>query len=199
MDKPKSLIRLEENFGKLPSVGKKTAERYAYALFEMDDDELSEFVDSIKDLKTNISICPICGMYVENKKCPICDDPDRDGSKLMVVSYPKDVLSIEKSEGYKGLYHILNGEISINRGQNINDLNIPSLIERLEQNKEITEIIIATNPTIEGETTSLYLAKVLTKFNLTITRLAYGLQMGGNIDYTDQLTLLKALEGRQKI
>ena len=116
----------------------------------------------------------------------------------MVVSYPKDVYSIENSEGFNGVYHVLNGEISITNSDNIEQLNIDSFLKRIEEG-QIKEIILATNPTIDGETTALYLAKLLKKYNVSITRLAYGLQMGGNLDYTDQLTLKKALEGRRKI
>ena len=141
--------------------------------------------------------CPKCGMLIEDR-CEICEDDNRDHSLLMVVSYPKDVYSIEKSEGFNGIYHVLNGEISISNSDNIEELNIDSLVDRIKK-EEIKEVILATNPTIDGETTALYLAKTLKDLNVNITRLAYGLQMGGNLDYTDQLTLKKALEGRRKI
>ena len=198
MEKLKALQRLEDSLAKLPSVGHKSAERMAYALLEMDDEDIVEFSNALKDLKANIKHCPICGMLMDESGCEVCSSPDRDQTTIMVVSYPKDVISLEKSEGYRGLYHVLNGEISMSKGVQIEDLNIPSLIERIEKNN-VKEIILATNPTIDGETTALYLAKKLEKYNLNITRLAYGLQMGGNLDYTDNLTLLKALEGRRKI
>lgn len=198
MEKLKALLRVEESLGKLPSVGKKSAERMAYALLDMDEEDLIEFSSALRDLKSSISFCPKCGMISEDNECPICDDPDRDQTTLLVVAYPKDVISIDKSEGYKGLYHVLNGEISIGKGKTVEELNIPNLLNRIEEGK-IKEVIIATNPTIDGETTSLYIARLLSKYPIEVTRLAYGLQMGGNIDYTDQLTLLKALEGRRKI
>lgn len=198
MNKPKSLERLEESLAKLPSVGKKSAERMAYAMLNMEDDDLAEFSSAIKDLKSSIHRCQICGMMSDKDECEICKDESRDHSLLMVVSYPKDVYSIEKSEGYGGIYHVLNGEISISKNNQIDDLNIDSLLKRVESG-QIKEIILATNPTIDGETTALYLANMLKKYNINTTRLAYGLQMGGNLDYTDQLTLLKALEGRRKI
>lgn len=198
MDKLKPLIRLEDSLSKLPSVGKKSAERMAFAMLEMSDEDLEEFAASVKELKANIHKCPTCGMLSDEEYCEICSSPLRDKSTLMVVSYPKDVISIEKSNGYQGLYHVLNGELCLSKGKDASSLNIDKLIERIEEG-QIKEVIMATNPTIDGETTALYLTKLLESYNLTITRLAYGLQMGGNIDYTDQLTLLKALEGRRKL
>lgn len=198
MEKLKPLIRLEDSLSKLPSVGRKSAERMAFAMLEMSDEDLEEFAASIKELKEGIHICPKCGMLSDEEYCEICSDPSRDQSLVMVVSYPKDVLSIEKSEGYHGLYHVLNGEICLAKGKDASKLNIESLIEKVASGN-IKEVIMATNPTIDGETTALYISKLLEPYNITITRLAYGLQMGGNIDYTDQLTLLKALEGRRKV
>ena len=198
MEKLKALIRLEESLAKLPSVGKRSAERMAYAMLNMDDDDLAEFSDAIKNLKQSIHVCPICGFLTEGENCEICDDPDRDQSVLMVVSYPKDVIAFENAESYRGLYHVLNGAISVSKGASIEDLNIASLMERIN-NGNFKEVIIATNPTIEGETTALYIAKLIADKVPTVTRLAYGLQMGGNLDYTDSLTLSKAVEGRRKL
>ena len=198
MEKLKGLIRLEESLAKLPSVGKRSAERMAYAMLNMDDDDLAEFSDAIKNLKQSIHVCPICGFLTEVENCEICDDPDRDQSVLMVVSYPKDVIAFENAESYRGLYHVLNGAISVSKGASIDDLNISSLMDRIEKGN-FKEVIIATNPTIEGETTALYLAKLISGKVEQVTRLAYGLQMGGNLDYTDSLTLSKAVEGRRKL
>ena len=198
MEKLKALIRLEESLAKLPSVGKRSAERMAYAMLNMDDDDLAEFSDAIKNLKQSIHVCPICGFLTEGENCVICDDQDRDQSVLMVVSYPKDVIAFENAESYRGLYHVLNGAISISKGASIEDLNINSLMDRIEKGN-FKEVIIATNPTIEGETTALYLAKLISGKVEIVTRLAYGLQMGGNLDYTDSLTLSKAVEGRRKL
>ena len=198
MEKLKALIRLEESLAKLPSVGKRSAERMAYAMLNMEDDDLAEFSDAIKNLKQSIHVCPICGFLTEGENCEICDDPDRDQSVLMVVSYPKDVIAFENAESYRGLYHVLNGAISVSKGASIEDLNIASLLERIN-NGNFKEVIIATNPTIEGETTALYIAKLIADKVETVTRLAYGLQMGGNLDYTDSLTLSKAVEGRRKL
>ena len=198
MEKLKALVRLEESLAKLPSIGRRSAERIAYAMLNMDDEDLAEFSDAIKSLKQSIHVCPVCGFLSEKDKCEICSSNERDQETLMVVSYPKDVIAFESAETYHGLYHVLNGVISINRGSSIEDLNINSLIERVN-NQHFKEVIIATNPTIEGETTALYIAKLIENKVGVITRLAYGLQMGGNLEYTDSLTLSKAVEGRRKI
>ena len=194
MEKLKALVRLEESLAKLPSVGRRSAERMAYAMLNMEDDDLEEFSDAVKNLKKSIHVCPICGFLTEKEKCVICEDQDRDQDTLMIVSYPKDVIAFENAEYYTGLYHVLNGTISSN---NVEELTNP-LLKRLDEH-HFKEVIIATNPTIEGETTALYLAKIIGNKVDSITRLAYGLQMGGNLDYTDALTLSKAVEGRRKI
>ena len=198
MEKLKALVRLEESLAKLPSVGRRSAERMAYAMLNMEDDDLAEFSDAIISLKKSIRVCPICGFLTEEENCVICNDENRDQSVLMVVSYPKDVIAFENAESYNGLYHVLNGVISLNKGGTIEDLNLSSLVERVN-NGGFKEVIIATNPTIEGETTALYIGKLLEGKVPTVTRLAYGLQMGGNLDYTDSLTLSKAVEGRRKL
>ena len=194
----KSLERLEESFNKLPSIGKRSAERLAYSILDMSNDDVDEFCNALKGVKNKIHVCPVCGAYTEDELCDICADSSRDKSVLLVVSYPKDVISFEAMNTYKGLYHVLGGIISVQNGKSIDELNIPGLIERVKDG-EVKEIIIATNPTIEGETTAIYLSKVLKDYVPNITRLAYGLQMGGTLDYTDSLTLAKAIEGRRKI
>ena len=198
MKKLKSLERLEDSFNKLPSIGRKSAERLAYSMVEMSDEDVKEFSDALLNLKEKLKVCPICGNLTEEDICDICSDPDRDQTKIMVVSYAKDLIAFENSEGYNGLYHVLNGVISVSKGKGIDELNIDSLVKRVEKGT-IKEVIIATNPTIEGEATGIYLSKLLSPYVETVTRLAYGLQMGGNLDYTDSLTLSKAFEGRRKI
>ena len=198
MDKLKALVRLEESLNKLPSVGKKSAERMAFAMLEMDKEDLEEFSEAIKAINEKIHICPICGNITEDEYCSICTDKDRDQSTLMVVSSPKDIIAFENAEGFDGLYHVLGGTISISKGKGIEDLNIASVFKRIDEG-EIKEVILATNPTVDGETTALYLAKLLENKNVNVTRLAYGLPMGGNLDYADSLTLAKAIEGRRKI
>ena len=198
MERLKSLENLIENLYKLPGVGKKSAERMAYSLLEFSDEDLKSIAKAIAELKDNIHFCPICGMITDIDGCYICDDKNRDESTLMVVSFPKDVMSIEKSDSYHGQYHVLNGELSLAKGMTLDRLNIDSLLKRLDDG-HFEEVILATNPTVDGETTSMYLAKLLQKYNVKVTRLAYGLQIGGNLDYVDPLTLSKALEGRHKI
>ena len=198
MQNLKSLEVLSEQLAKLPGVGKKSAERMAYSMLSFTSEDLSDIADAIKSLKDKIHFCPICGMISDIDGCYICDDSTRDQSLLMVVSYPKDVMSLEKSGAFNGQYHVLNGELCLSKGINPQDLNIDALLDRLDKG-EIKEVILATNPTVDGETTSMYLAKLLEKYNVNVTRLAYGLQMGGNLDYVDPLTLSKALEGRRKI
>ena len=194
----KSLERLQESLAKLPSVGKRSAERMAFAMLEMDDEDLNEFADAIKELKEKIHFCKICGCITEDDVCEICADKERDRSTLMVVSSPKDVFAFENTEGYNGLYHVLGGTISLSKGVGVEDLNVDTLVSRVDEG-EIKEIIIATNPTVDGETTALYLAKLLKDKPVNVTRLAYGLPMGGHLDYADALTLAKAIEGRRKI
>ena len=198
MDRLKALERLQESLAKLPSVGKKSAERMAFAMLEMEDDDLNEFADAVKSLKSSIHKCPICGNFTEEDECYVCKDKERDQTTLMVVASPKDVMSFELSDGYHGLYHVLGGTISISKGMDVEKLSIPSLLERIEKGN-IKEVIIATNPTIDGETTALYISKLLEKYDVNVTRLAYGLPMGGNLEYADALTLAKAIEGRRKI
>lgn len=194
----KALERLTDAFNTLPSVGRKSAERMAYAILEMDESSVKEFANALLNVKNKIHKCPICGNLTENEICDICSDPARDKSTLLVVSYPKDVFAFEKTGEYKGLYHVLNGVISISKGRSIQDLNIASLLDRVKDGA-IKEVVIATNPTIEGETTALYISKLIEKFGIKVTRIAYGVPMGGNLDYADAITLTKALQGRTKI
>lgn len=198
METLRSLENLIENLYKLPGIGKKSAERMAYSLLEFDEEELQEIAKAISELKSKIHFCPTCGMITDIDGCYICDDKDRDESTIMVVSYPKDVISLERSNAYHGQYHVLNGELSLSKGMDVSALNVDSLFKRLEQGN-VNEVILATNPTLDGETTSKYLAKLIEKYNIKTTRLAYGLQIGGNLDYVDPLTLSRALEGRNKI
>ena len=198
MEKLKALTRLEESLVKLPSVGRRSAERMAYALLSMDEEDLNEFSDALKSLKQSIHVCPICGFLTDGEQCEICSSGEREKDVLMIVSYPKDVIAFENAETYHGLYHVLNGALSLGKGGSVDNLNISSLLDRVNNN-HFNEVIIATNPTIEGEATALYIAKLLEDKVDNVTRLAYGLQMGGNLEYTDSLTLSKAIEGRRKL
>ena len=194
----KSIEELTDAFGRLPGIGPKSAEKLAYAVIEMDDEVVESFINALKNAKENVHHCKICGIYSEEDECEICKDNERDNSKLIVVSNPKDVLTFEKLGTYKGKYHVLGGDLSAIGGVGLNNLRINELLERVN-NDGIKEIILATNPTVEGETTALYIAKLLESADVSITRLAYGLPMGGHLEYADSLTLMKALEGRKNI
>lgn len=198
MKELKSVTKLIESFSRLPGVGHRSAEKMAYSVLEMTDEDVEMFSDALRELKRNVHHCPICGAYTEDDVCEICADVGRDKTKIIVVSYPKDVASFEKLGVYNGRYHVLGGVLSAVNGVGISDLHISELENRIKEDG-VEEIIIATNPTTEGETTALYLAKILEKQNVNVTRLAYGLPMGGHLEYADSLTLSKALEGRKRI
>ena len=198
MNELTTITKLIESLRRLPGIGLKSAERMAYQILDMKEEYVTQFIDAMENVKSSIGKCPICGSYTEYDICPFCSDIDRDSSSLVVVSYFKDALAFEKLKSYHGLYHILNGSLSPTKGIGINDINFASLITRIKEG-EIKEIILATNPTIEGETTALYIEKMLEPYNLTISRLAYGLPMGAQLDYADELTLTRAFEGRKVI
>lgn len=197
MEYPHSFEKLAECFKMLPGIGNKGAERMVYAIMNMDKDQVQQFSKALLEFKENIHYCKKCGHICDDDLCDICSDDTRDQTTICVVESPKDVFAMEKLKEYHGLYHVLHGTISIMDGKTIEDLNINSLFDRLNDN--IKEVIVATNPTREGETTALFLAKLLAKENINTTRIANGLPIGSNIDYADELTLLKSLEGRKKI
>lgn len=197
MEYPKSFEELVECFKMLPGIGNKGAERMVYHVLSMDKEQVDRFSKALLDFKAKIKYCKKCGHICENEICDICNDPTRDQTTICVVESPKDVFAMEKLKEYRGLYHVLHGTMSIMDGKTMDDLNIQSLFERLNDN--IQEVIIATNPTREGETTALFLAKLLSKHNISCSRIANGLPMGANLDYADELTLLKSLEGRKKM
>lgn len=194
---PKKFEALIECFRKLPGVGLKTAERYAFQVIEWDKESIEEFINSFIDIKDGLHKCEICGNLTEEDQCEICKNKKRNQNQICVVQSPKDVIAMEKTQEYHGVYHVLNGVISTSKGILPEDINIESLLKRINENTN--EIIIATNPTVEGETTALYLSKLLEKYNVNVTRIAHGLPMGGHLDYADELTLIKAIEGRKKM
>lgn len=198
MKELKSITKLIDSFQRLPGIGHKTAEKMAYQVLEMNDDTVEYFSDALKEVKHNIHRCPICGAYTENEICDVCVDNSRDKTNVLVVSYPKDVIAFEKIGSFDGVYHVLGGVLSSVNGVSVDDLNINSLFDRIKEQK-VNEVIIATNPNTEGETTALYLAKILEHTDVKVTRIAYGLPLGGHLEYADALTLSKALEGRKKI
>lgn len=193
---PVKFQSLVESLRKFPGVGLKTAERYAFEILEWNEEEINNFVQVLQNIK-EIQKCEVCGNISETSKCPICEDTERDQSVICVVQHSKDVIAMEKTNQYQGIYHVLNGVISTSKGIMPDDINIQSLIERINENTK--EIILATNPTVEGETTAMYISKLLENKNVKVTRIAHGLPMGGHLDYVDEMTLIKALEGRKQM
>lgn len=198
MEKLKSVEKLTDAFAKLPGVGHKSAEKMAYSVLEMSNEDVEMFSDALKEVKAKVHKCPLCGILTEKDVCEICSDTSRKKDKIIVVSYPKDIFGFEKLGTYDGVYHVLGGALSSVNGIGVEDLAISPLLERIEKDN-VKEIILATNPTIDGETTALYIAKLLEGKDVNVSRLAYGLPMGGHLEYADSLTLSKALEGRKKI
>ena len=198
MKKLKSLENLTNELKKLPSVGTKSAERMAYSLLDWDEEEIKNLCDALTQVKKKIHKCPKCGILTENELCEVCASPNRDTTKLMVVCYQKDAIAFENSDSFNGLYHVLGGVLSIQNGVSYEDLGIDSLLHRV-QNENIKEVILATEPSLDGETTAQFIARLLEKYDVSISRLGYGLPMGGHLDYADSLTLSKSFEGRTKI
>ena len=194
----KSIEQLTNSFSLLPGVGHKLAEKMAYSVLTMSEEQANEFSQAILRVKREIKQCKKCGNYCEGDFCEICQDESRNKQKIIVVSSPKDIEAFEKLNDFDGVYHSLNGVISAIKGIGIEDLNVESLFNRIKQD-DVKEIILATNSTLEGETTALYLAKLLEKYDIVVSRLAYGLPVGAHLEYADTLTLSKALEGRKKI
>lgn len=198
MEYPKAIKDLIESFRRLPSVGAKSAERMAmYVYNNLSEEDTKIFSKNLLSVKQNLCKCKICGNISEKDICQVCEDQNRDKSTIMVVEQIKDLFVIEKLDVYKGLYHVLGGAISFQSGIGVEDLEISSLIDRVKKDS-IKELIIATNATLEGETTARYIKALLEDYDVNITRIAHGLPVGGDITYADEVTVLKALEGRSK-
>ena len=198
MNYPKTIRDLIDSYKKLPGIGEKSAERLALASLELDQDVLNKFAESLETLKTNIKRCKICNNYSESETCEICANTSRNHELVCVVEEPKNAFSLEKIGSYNGIYHVLDGLISPLDGINPDDININSLINNVEEGI-IKEVIIAVKPSIEGETTALYILKRLEGLNVTVSKIAYGIPIGADMDYIDTLTLERALEDRKKI
>lgn len=194
---PEKFEDLIAAFRHLPGVGIKTAERYAFTVLDWDQETLEEMIASLQAVRNGLDVCEVCGNLCEGSECEICSDHTRDHRIICVVQSPKDVIAMEKMNTYNGVYHVLNGVINTTKGIMPQDLNIDSLLRRIDEQTE--EVILATNPTVEGETTALYLSKLLEDQHVNVTRIAHGLPMGGHLDYADELTLQKAFEGRKKM
>ena len=195
---PRSFQNLVNNLTILPGVGEKTAERYVYSLYEKDDDDVETLAKSLVDFKKNIKTCNICGCLSDENLCDVCSDKTRDKSTICIVEDSKNVFFIEKTGKYKGYYHVLNGLISPIDGKNPEDLNLSELVNN-RITDEVKEIIIALNPSIEGEITSQYIQRILEKYNVKVSRLSYGLPMGTDIEYLNPVMISKAWDDRKVI
>jgi recombination protein RecR len=193
-----SLQRLSEQFSKLQGVGRKSAMRMAFSLIELDDESAREFAEAIIDAKTLIHRCPVCGNLTDKDECYVCSDLSRDTGTICVVEDVKALISIEKVREYKGVYHVLHGAISPVNGITPDKIRIKELVERVG-NGEVKEVIIATNPTQDGEVTAMYISKYLKPFGVKVTRLAYGIPVGSDLEYADVMTLGRAIEGRRDV
>ena len=196
-DQIEPLQRLTEYFQRLSGIGKKTALRLAFSVLDLPDDDAEDFARAILDAKHNIHYCSVCQDLTDKDICSVCSDMRRDKSIVCVVEDTKAVMALEKVKEYRGTYHVLHGAISPMNGVTPNDLKIKELLERLKDD-EIKEVIVATNPTVEGETTAMYIAKLLKPFDIKVSRLAYGIPVGGDLEYADEVTLFRALEGRRE-
>jgi len=192
------IANLIEQLSKLPGIGRKTAQRLAFYILEMDNIEAEKLAYSIKEAKEKIHYCKVCNNLTDGEICSICSDSRRDSSVICVVEGAKDVVAMEKTKEYKGLYHVLHGVISPMENIGPNDIKIRELLARI-QDDQVEEVIIATNPTVEGEATALYIAKLLKPLGIKTTRIAYGIPVGGDLEYYDEVTLSKAMENRREL
>lgn len=195
---PAALQNLADQFARLPGVGSKTAQRLAFHVLSLPDGEAEEFANAILEAKKRVHTCPVCQNLTDRELCPICDDDTRDHSVVCVVADPKDVIAMERSREYRGVYHVLHGVISPLNHVTQDDIRIRELLKRVSQG-EIKEVIMATNPDTEGEATAMYISRLLRPMEVKVTRLAYGMSVGSQLEYADEVTLTRALEGRQEM
>lgn len=193
-----ALEKLIEQFQKIPSIGRKTAQRMAFHVLDLTEDQAKEFADAIIDAHTKIHHCTLCHNLTENELCPVCASANRDHSTVCVMEEPRDVLAMERTREFNGVYHVLHGAISPMNNIGPDQLTIKSLVERAASG-EVKEFIMATNPTIEGDTTAMYISKLVKPFGVKVTRLAYGIPVGADIEYADDVTLMRALSGRSEL
>ena len=195
---PAALEALVEQFARLPGVGSKSAQRLAFHVLSLSPEDAQQFADAIVTAKKTVTFCPVCRNLTDGGLCPICSSPKRDESVICVVADPRDVVAIERSREFGGRYHVLHGVISPMNHVGPDDLEIKSLLERVAKGG-VSEVIMATNPDTEGEATAMYLARLLRPFEVKVTRLAYGIPVGGHLEFADDATLMRALEGRREI
>ena len=187
-----------EQFRKLPGVGRKSAIRMAFGFVDMPPEQTAQFLHTLAEAKEKLHPCPICGNLTEKETCDICADPERDPAIICVIEDVKALMAMEKVRSYRGLFHVLGGTISPMEGRGPEDIAIASLLDRLN-NQSVTEVILATNPTLDGETTAMYLSRLLKPLGIKTTRLASGIPVGGDLDYADEMTLLHAVDGRKEM
>lgn len=193
-----SIEKLIEGFEKLPSIGHKTAVRLAFHMLDASEEDVTEFINAITNAKATLKYCSQCFNISDTDPCPICESPKRDKSIICVVEDVKDVIAMERTHEFKGVYHVLHGSISPMNGIGPDEIKIKELLSRIQDNSEIKEIIVATNPRVEGEATAMYISRLLKPLGVKVTRIAHGIPVGGDLEYTDEVTLTKALEGRHE-
>jgi len=194
----KPLSKLINELGRLPGIGSKSAQRLAFHILAMTDEEVNSLAEAIVEAKKNMKYCTTCGNLTDTDPCAICADSARDQSVICVVESPRDVAAMERIREFKGLYHVLHGAISPMEGVGPEDINLKQLIIRLQQS-DVTEVILATNPNIEGEATAMYTSRLIKPSGIKVTRIAHGIPVGGDLEYADEITLLKAMEGRREL
>ncbi len=190
--------RLIEEFARLPGIGQKTAQRLAFHVLDMPKEDATRFAEAILQAKNTVFTCKVCQNLTDTEVCPICSNPNRDAGVICVVTDPRDVLAFERTREFNGLYHVLHGVISPMNHVGPDDIRIRELLQRVADT-DVREVIIATNPDTEGEATAMYLARLLKPFGVAVSRLAYGIPVGGHLEYVDEVTLMRALEGRREI
>ena len=195
---PAALERLSEQFGRLPGIGSKTAQRLAFHILSLPEEEAQSFADAIVDAKKSVTLCPVCQNLTAGGLCSVCASPKRDESTICVVADPRDLIALERAREYQGLYHVLHGVISPLNHIGPDDIRIRELLARVADG-DVQEVIMATNPDTEGEATAMYISRLLRPMEIKVTRLAYGVPVGSQLEYADEVTLLRALEGRQEI
>ncbi|MDM0525617.1 recombination mediator RecR [Clostridium perfringens] len=194
---PVAIEKLIEEFAKLPSIGKKSAQRLTLHILNLPKDEVEEFANALVKARGTIKYCSVCGNFTDTDPCAICSNPNREKDIICVVEQPKDIMTMEKVKEFNGLYHVLHGTISPMQGRGPQDIRIRELVSRMSG--DVKEVIVATNPTIEGEATAMYISKILKPLDVKVTRIAAGIPVGGDLEYSDEVTLSKALEGRTVI
>ncbi len=195
---PASFENLIDGFASLPGIGRKSAQRLAFYILSLPQEEAESFANAVLEAKRSVHTCPVCQNLTDGELCPVCSSPSRDRTTVCVVSEPRDVLSIERSREYRGLYHVLHGALSPMNHIGPDDLRIRELTERVAAGG-VEEVIMATNPDTEGDTTAMYISRLLRPFGVKVTRLGFGVPVGSNLEYADDATMLKALEGRREM